>query len=67
MMKLRKDKIQFSKPVQVSWCVVNFRPSQESLCGTRNLSHVTSLEICVDTQENTLGNFGKTYSTSRHL
>ncbi|XP_034391088.1 leucine-rich repeat-containing protein 56 isoform X2 [Cyclopterus lumpus] len=30
----------------------------ESLCGTRDLSHVTSLEICVDTQENTLGNFG---------
>ncbi|XP_045894664.1 leucine-rich repeat-containing protein 56 isoform X1 [Micropterus dolomieu] len=30
----------------------------ELLCGTRDLSHVTSLEICVDTQENTLGNFG---------
>ncbi|XP_023271303.1 leucine-rich repeat-containing protein 56 [Seriola lalandi dorsalis] len=30
----------------------------KSLCGTRDLSHVTSLEICVDTQENTLGNFG---------
>ncbi|XP_071359565.1 leucine-rich repeat-containing protein 56 isoform X2 [Trachinotus anak] len=30
----------------------------ESLCGTRDLSHVTSLEICIDTQENTLGNFG---------
>ncbi|XP_054476744.1 leucine-rich repeat-containing protein 56 [Anoplopoma fimbria] len=30
----------------------------ESLCGTRDLSLVTSLEICVDTQENTLGNFG---------
>ncbi|XP_070687571.1 leucine-rich repeat-containing protein 56 [Pempheris klunzingeri] len=30
----------------------------ESLCGTRDLSHVTSLEICVSTQENTLGDFG---------
>ncbi|KAM3609689.1 uncharacterized protein V6R79_018613 [Siganus canaliculatus] len=30
----------------------------ESLCGTRDLSHVTSLEICVNTQENTLGNIG---------
>ncbi|XP_068459408.1 leucine-rich repeat-containing protein 56 isoform X2 [Clinocottus analis] len=30
----------------------------ESLCGTRDLSHMTSLEICVDTHENTLGNFG---------
>ncbi|XP_074488357.1 leucine-rich repeat-containing protein 56 isoform X1 [Sebastes fasciatus] len=30
----------------------------ESLCGTRDLCQVTSLEICVDTQENTLGNFG---------
>ncbi|KAM6925931.1 leucine-rich repeat-containing protein 56 [Lycodopsis pacificus] len=30
----------------------------ESLCGTRDLSNMTSLEICVDTQENTLGNFG---------
>lgn len=30
----------------------------QSLCGTRDLSHVTSLEICVDTQENTLGNIG---------
>ncbi|XP_036962311.1 leucine-rich repeat-containing protein 56 isoform X1 [Acanthopagrus latus] len=30
----------------------------ESLCGTGDLSHVTSLEICVNTQENTLGNFG---------
>ncbi|KAF0041319.1 hypothetical protein F2P81_007217 [Scophthalmus maximus] len=30
----------------------------KSLCGTWELSHVTSLEICVDTQENTLGNFG---------
>ncbi|XP_008279972.1 leucine-rich repeat-containing protein 56 [Stegastes partitus] len=30
----------------------------KSLCGTQDLSHVTSLEVCVDTQENTLGNFG---------
>ncbi|KAM3869987.1 leucine-rich repeat-containing protein 56 [Diretmus argenteus] len=30
----------------------------KSLCGTQDLSQVTSLEICVDTQENTLGNFG---------
>uniref|UniRef100_A0A3Q4GVZ6 Leucine rich repeat containing 56 n=1 Tax=Neolamprologus brichardi TaxID=32507 RepID=A0A3Q4GVZ6_NEOBR len=33
-------------------------------CGTQDLSNVTSLEICVDTQENTLGNFGKTYNMS---
>ncbi|XP_029289423.1 leucine-rich repeat-containing protein 56 isoform X2 [Cottoperca gobio] len=30
----------------------------KSLCGTWDLSHVSSLEICMDTQENTLGNFG---------
>ncbi|XP_032380297.1 leucine-rich repeat-containing protein 56 [Etheostoma spectabile] len=30
----------------------------ESLCGTRDLSRVTSLEICVDTQEITLANLG---------
>ncbi|XP_061533621.1 leucine-rich repeat-containing protein 56 isoform X3 [Phycodurus eques] len=30
----------------------------ELLCGTKDLSRVTSLEICVDTQENSLGNFG---------
>ncbi|XP_051916042.1 leucine-rich repeat-containing protein 56 isoform X1 [Hippocampus zosterae] len=30
----------------------------ELLCGTNDLSQVTSLEICVDTQENSLGNFG---------
>ncbi|XP_072241642.1 leucine-rich repeat-containing protein 56 [Leuresthes tenuis] len=30
----------------------------ELLCGTQDLSHVTSLEVCVHTQENTLGNFG---------
>ncbi|KAM4573496.1 leucine-rich repeat-containing protein 56 isoform 1-T3 [Odontesthes bonariensis] len=30
----------------------------ELLCGTRDLSHVTSLEVCVHTQEDTLGNFG---------
>ncbi|XP_075994803.1 leucine-rich repeat-containing protein 56 [Genypterus blacodes] len=30
----------------------------ESLCGTQDLSQVTSLELCVDTREDTLGNFG---------
>ncbi|XP_049579137.1 leucine-rich repeat-containing protein 56 [Syngnathus scovelli] len=30
----------------------------ELLCGTKDLTHVTSLEICVDTRENSLGNFG---------
>ncbi|XP_028306259.1 leucine-rich repeat-containing protein 56 isoform X2 [Gouania willdenowi] len=30
----------------------------ETLCGTQDLSHITSLEICVDTREKTLGNFG---------
>ncbi|XP_077424152.1 leucine-rich repeat-containing protein 56 [Vanacampus margaritifer] len=30
----------------------------ELLCGTKDLSQVTSLEICVDTQGNSLGNFG---------
>ncbi|KAM4618290.1 leucine-rich repeat-containing protein 56 [Polymixia lowei] len=30
----------------------------KSLCGTQDLSQVTSLEIWVDTRENTLGNFG---------
>ncbi|XP_060932500.1 leucine-rich repeat-containing protein 56 [Limanda limanda] len=30
----------------------------KSLCGTWDLSFVTSLEICVDTQETSLGNFG---------
>ncbi len=64
---LNKDKIQFKMPVQVSWCTVNFPFSQESLCGTGDLSHVTSLEVCVDTQENTLGNFGKLERASRHL
>ncbi|XP_053742147.1 leucine-rich repeat-containing protein 56 [Synchiropus splendidus] len=28
------------------------------LCGTQDLSQVTSLEVCVNTQEQTLGNFG---------
>lgn len=37
---------------------------QKLLCGTQDLSNVTSLEICVDTQENTLGNFGKIYNMS---
>uniref|UniRef100_A0A3Q2QJY7 Leucine rich repeat containing 56 n=1 Tax=Fundulus heteroclitus TaxID=8078 RepID=A0A3Q2QJY7_FUNHE len=30
----------------------------ELLCGTHDLSHVNYLEVCVDTQEDTLGNFG---------
>uniref|UniRef100_A0A3B3XSQ7 Leucine rich repeat containing 56 n=1 Tax=Poecilia mexicana TaxID=48701 RepID=A0A3B3XSQ7_9TELE len=30
----------------------------ELLCGTHDLSRVNHLEICVDTQENTLGDFG---------
>ncbi|XP_061677890.1 leucine-rich repeat-containing protein 56 isoform X2 [Syngnathoides biaculeatus] len=30
----------------------------ELLCGTKDLSRVSSLEMCVDTQENSLGNFG---------
>ncbi|XP_061891256.1 leucine-rich repeat-containing protein 56 isoform X2 [Entelurus aequoreus] len=30
----------------------------ELLCGTKDLSQVTSLEICVNTQENSLGNIG---------
>ncbi|CAL8359682.1 unnamed protein product [Lota lota] len=29
-----------------------------SVCGSEDLSQITSLEICVDTQENTLGNIG---------
>ncbi|XP_070829089.1 leucine-rich repeat-containing protein 56 [Chaetodon trifascialis] len=36
-----------------------FSPEKlELLCGTGDLSRVTSLEICVDTQEYSLGNFG---------
>ncbi|XP_072291730.1 leucine-rich repeat-containing protein 56 [Eucyclogobius newberryi] len=30
----------------------------EFLCGTQELSEVTSLEMCINTQDNTLGNFG---------
>lgn len=37
--------------------------SQKLLCGTQDLCHITSLELCVDTEENTLGNFGKINST----
>lgn len=47
-------------------CIVYFHSTKEQLCGTEDLSHVTSLQICVDTQENTLGNFGKVFRTSRH-
>lgn len=61
-----KDKGQLNMSVQVIWYVVNFHSSQELLSGTKDLSRVTSLEICVDTQENTLGNFGKICSTSKH-
>uniref|UniRef100_H2TUQ4 Leucine rich repeat containing 56 n=1 Tax=Takifugu rubripes TaxID=31033 RepID=H2TUQ4_TAKRU len=49
-----------------SKCIVCFHSTKEQLCGTEDLSHVTLLQICVDTQENTLGNFGKVYRTSRH-
>lgn len=50
-----------SKPYEDSETPVEFYLSPEKLkllCGTQDLSNVTSLEICVDTQENTLGNFG---------
>ncbi|XP_026032216.1 leucine-rich repeat-containing protein 56 isoform X2 [Astatotilapia calliptera] len=50
-----------SKPCEDSETPVEFYLSPEKLkllCGTQDLSNVTSLEICVDTQENTLGNFG---------
>lgn len=60
--RVKTDEIQLSMPVQVIWFTVSFRSLQESLCGTGDLSHVTSLEICVNTQENTLGNFGKQYN-----
>lgn len=55
---MSNEELYFSMPVlsQPTYC---FCSLQELLCGTRDLSHVTSLEICVDTQENTLGNFGK--------
>lgn len=60
--RVNTDEIQLSMPVQVIWFTVSFCSLQESLCGTGDLSHVTSLEICVNTQENTLGNFGKQYN-----
>lgn len=41
--------------------------TQEQICGTKDLSHVTSLELCVDTGEHTLGDFGKICSASRHI
>ncbi|XP_029009641.1 leucine-rich repeat-containing protein 56 isoform X2 [Betta splendens] len=38
---------------------LNLSPEKlKELCGTEDLSQITSLELCVDTQENTLGNFG---------
>ncbi|XP_039989266.1 leucine-rich repeat-containing protein 56 isoform X2 [Xiphias gladius] len=50
-----------TKPCEESETAVELYLSPEKLellCGTQDLSHVTSMEICVDTQENTLGNFG---------
>lgn len=41
--------------------------TQGQICGTKDLSQVTSLELCVDTGEYTLGNFGKICSASRHM
>jgi hypothetical protein len=35
---------------------------QKALSGTEDLVQVTSLEMCVDTQESTLGNFGERQS-----
>ncbi|KAM7396485.1 hypothetical protein PAMP_019521 [Pampus punctatissimus] len=49
------------KPSEDSETTVDLYLSPEKLkllCGTPDLSQVTLLEICVDTQENTLGNFG---------
>lgn len=57
----------YSSAQQVRWCIVHFLSTQEQICGTKDLSHVTSLELCVDTREYTLGNFGKLRSTSRHI
>lgn len=57
----------YSSAQQVRWCIVHFLSTQEQICGTKDLSHVTSLELCVDTREYTLGNFGKLCSTSRHI
>ncbi|KAI4825359.1 hypothetical protein KUCAC02_021044 [Chaenocephalus aceratus] len=49
-----------TKPCEDAEAVdVSLSPEKlKSLCGTQDLSHLTSLEICLDTQENTLGNFG---------
>lgn len=33
--------------------------SQKAMTNTEDLSKVATLELCVDTQHNTLGNFGK--------
>lgn len=52
---------------EVRWCIVHFLSTQEQICGTKNLSHVTSLELCVDAREYTLGNFGKLCSRARYL
>lgn len=37
---------------------VYFCLAQGFLCGSQELSAVTSLDICINTQESTLGNFG---------
>ncbi|XP_051808590.1 leucine-rich repeat-containing protein 56 [Acanthochromis polyacanthus] len=50
-----------SKPSEDSETAAELHLSPDrmkSLCGTPDLSCVTSLEVCVDTQEITLGNFG---------
>ncbi|KAF7659257.1 hypothetical protein LDENG_00001230 [Lucifuga dentata] len=39
----------------------------EMLCGTQDLSQVTSLELCVDTREQILGNFGVYLPNLVHL
>ncbi|XP_026221270.1 leucine-rich repeat-containing protein 56 isoform X2 [Anabas testudineus] len=49
------------KPCEDSETAVELYLSPEKLkllCGTQDLCHITSLELCVDTEENTLGNFG---------
>ncbi|XP_067355958.1 leucine-rich repeat-containing protein 56 isoform X2 [Channa argus] len=53
--------IPAKKPYEDSETAMELYLSPEKLkllCGTQDLSHITSLELCIDTQENTLGNFG---------
>ncbi|XP_026166224.1 leucine-rich repeat-containing protein 56 isoform X2 [Mastacembelus armatus] len=50
-----------AKPCEESETAVELYLSPEkleALCGAQDLSHVTSLKLSVDTQENILGNFG---------